>query len=356
MPDGATKLVDFRKVKDSVSIIQLLDRYGVELRKEGSDSLVGCCPIHDGSNDRSFRVSIGKNAWKCFGRCDAGGNILDFVAAMEDVSVRDAAVTIADWFGIDDADYKRSGRANGRQKGESTGRSRRGDRPKGRRAATSSTREGVAEDDSDKSEETAEPEFKSNPPLPFELKNLDPEDESVIALGVMPDTLAEFGAGFCKSGMMKGRVAIPIRDGVGVLLGYAGRTTRERDERYKYPDKFHKEWELYNLNRGTTCLQYEDKGLIIVFDFFDVFHLFEAGIENVIALMDTTISERQAEKFKYLQIPDERVTVFVSESDADDAADVVARLTRFVHTRLIVVAECDTILELPVDQIAALLS
>ena len=27
--------------------------------------------------------------------------------------------------------------------------------------------------------------------------------------------------------------------------------------------------------------------LIVVFDFFDVFHLFEAGIENVVALIDT---------------------------------------------------------------------
>ena len=87
MPDEARDLVDFKKVKERVSITQILDHYKVELKREGDDSLVGCCPIHDGTNDRSFRASISKNAWKCFGRCDAGGNILDFVAAMEDVSV-----------------------------------------------------------------------------------------------------------------------------------------------------------------------------------------------------------------------------------------------------------------------------
>ncbi len=36
-----------------------------------------------------------------------------------------------------------------------------------------------------------------------------------------------------------------------------------------------------------TCIRFDEMGLIVVFDFFDVFHLFEAGIENVVALMDT---------------------------------------------------------------------
>ncbi len=93
-----------------------------------------------------------------------------------------------------------------------------------------------------------------------------------------------------------------------------------------------------------------------MFDFFDVFHLFEAGTENVVALMDTAISETQAEKLTYLQIPGERITMLVSEAQADDATEVVVRLARFAHTRLIVAAECDTIPEFPVDQIDELLS
>ena len=76
-------------------------------------------------------------------------------------------------------------------------------------------------------------------------------------------------------------------------------------------------------------------------------------VEHVIALMDTAISETQAEKLKYLQVPGERITVFVSETDA---ADVVAKLTRIAHTRLVVVAECDTITDLATDEIEELLS
>ena len=156
--------------------------------------------------------------------------------------------------------------------------------------------------------------------------------------------------------MMKGRIAIPIREFGGALLGYAGRATREGDERYKYPEKFRREYELYNLDRATTCLQYEDNGLIVVFDFFDVFHLFEAGIENVVALMDTTVSETQAEKLACLQVPGGQLTMLVSEADAHAAGDVVVKLARFAYTRLIVVAECESIVEIPVEQIEELLS
>jgi len=54
--------------------------------------------------------------------------------------------------GIDDADYERPG-SKSRQKAKPGDRSRRAERPKGRREATSSTREPVTKDDSEKSEE-----------------------------------------------------------------------------------------------------------------------------------------------------------------------------------------------------------
>ncbi len=41
---------------------------------------------------------------------------------------------------------------------------------------------------------------------------------------------------------------------------------------------------------------------------------------------------------------------------ADDATEVVVRLARFAHTRLVVVAECDAITELAADEIEELLS
>src|SRR6266699_297461 len=91
--------VDFKAVKDATSMQMVLEHYQVNwLRKEKAE-LVGRCPIHQGEGDRAFHVSLSKNAFNCFS-CKARGNVLDFVAAMEKCSVRDAALKLAEWFSI----------------------------------------------------------------------------------------------------------------------------------------------------------------------------------------------------------------------------------------------------------------
>jgi hypothetical protein len=91
--------VYFEQVKRAVSIEAVTARYGVELKGRG-DTLKGCCPIHNGSNPTQFTVSLKKGLWHCFGDCERGGSIIEFVAAMENVEARDAALMIARWFAI----------------------------------------------------------------------------------------------------------------------------------------------------------------------------------------------------------------------------------------------------------------
>jgi DNA primase len=96
-----TRWVNYRELKEAVSIEQVLDRYGLlaGLTRRG-DNLEGACPIHGGHSPRQFRVRATKNAYHCFS-CDAGGNTLDFVAAMEDVEIRPAALLLVDWFKLE---------------------------------------------------------------------------------------------------------------------------------------------------------------------------------------------------------------------------------------------------------------
>jgi DNA primase len=97
----SSDFVSFALVKKSVSIVQILDHYGITNSfKRTSDSLVGPCPIDGGSNKTCFRVSASKSCFKCFGKCKTGGNILDFVSRKEGVSIRDAALLISDWFNL----------------------------------------------------------------------------------------------------------------------------------------------------------------------------------------------------------------------------------------------------------------
>ena len=101
-----TEWVDFKKVKEAVIVQMVLDHYGIRNLTRKQDELRGSCPIHNGSpKSKNFTVNIRKNAFQCFSKdCGARGNVLDFVAAMEHCSVRDAALKLHQWFKIGESD------------------------------------------------------------------------------------------------------------------------------------------------------------------------------------------------------------------------------------------------------------
>ena len=85
--------VNFAELKQRVSIVDVLAHYGIldSLRaRKGGDELVGKCPWHSSSSSDPFRVSVSKNAFRCFG-CNAQGNVIGLVETQEELSTRDAA-------------------------------------------------------------------------------------------------------------------------------------------------------------------------------------------------------------------------------------------------------------------------
>ena len=87
--------VDFKAVKAAVSMEMILGRYQVNWLRKNGDELRGRCPIHQGEGTDTLHVNVSKGAFQCFS-CKARGNVLDFVAAMEKISVRDAALKLAE--------------------------------------------------------------------------------------------------------------------------------------------------------------------------------------------------------------------------------------------------------------------
>jgi DNA primase len=76
-----------------------------------------------------------------------------------------------------------------------------------------------------------------NSPLDFELKHLDPDHPYLIDRGFSPETIQRFGLGYCGKGLMRGRIAIPLHNSQGRLVGYAGRLVDDEavdDEHPKY--------------------------------------------------------------------------------------------------------------------------
>lgn len=88
----------FEAVKQFVTTREVAEMYGVKVQRNG----MACCPFHD---DRSPSMKLDKR-FHCFG-CGADGDAVDFVARLYELPVRDAAMKIADDFGIP---YERYGK------------------------------------------------------------------------------------------------------------------------------------------------------------------------------------------------------------------------------------------------------
>jgi putative transposase len=96
--------IDFREFRRQVGIQHVLDRLGFwdSMRGHGSQRR-GPCPLHDQPHEdhRSFSVNTQSNVFRCFHpECQAQGNALDLWAAVHHLPVYDAAVHLAQTFGI----------------------------------------------------------------------------------------------------------------------------------------------------------------------------------------------------------------------------------------------------------------
>ncbi|MBA7490567.1 DNA primase [subsurface metagenome] len=309
-----TGWVDFKKIKEKVSMEDILGHYGLlKGLKRKENELVGFCPIHDGRRQKKgcFCANTAKNMWHCFS-CGAGGNVLDFVSLMESVDIRQAGLLIQKWFGIVSGEDRKLAK----EKEEV-------ERPK-------------------RKKKKAEPEEAANPPLTFELKTLDSKHAYLKERGLKKETIKEFGLGYCKRGLMERRVVIPIHSEKGELIAYAGRYPGDPPEgelKYKLPPKFKKSLVVFNLNRVKDTG--EDKGLILVKDFFDVFNLWQSGYKNVVALMGTSMSNEQ-ERLIVQAVGGKGKVALMFDSDEDGRSgsqDALTRLVSQVYVKLVKLGE-----------------
>lgn len=81
----------FEAVKENVTTRQAVEFYGIRVQRNG----MACCPFHD---DRTPSMKV-DNRFHCFG-CGADGDVIDFVSRLFELPCREAAVKLADDFGI----------------------------------------------------------------------------------------------------------------------------------------------------------------------------------------------------------------------------------------------------------------
>lgn len=257
---GMKGWADFRAVKQAVSLEAVLRYYQVPGLRRHRDQLQGCCPIHRGRRDDSFRVHLAKNVFHCFA-CQARGNVLDFVAEMEKCSMRQAALRLQQWFGIS----------------APVGSGVAWPQP----AGAGSVRKG----------QLVREKEGCNPPLPFALTGVQHSHPYLAQRGIDAATAVEFGVGFYAGpGLLSGRIVIPIHNEGGQIVAYAGRALDGVLPKYKLPAGFRKGLEFFNLQRATAT---GSKTVVLVEGYFDCLRVHQAGFPWVVALMGSSLSVEQ---------------------------------------------------------------
>lgn len=273
--------VEFGAVKAGVSMEAVLRLYGVDgLKKSGRNQLRGRCPIQRRGGDDAFHASLAKNAFQCF-FCGAHGNVLDFVAAMEGCSVRQAALQLQECFAVGG---------------------------------------GASESAAGSGEPKLVPEKEGNPPLRLRLRGVDPGHPYLAGRGIAVATARYFGVGFFAGpGLMSGRIVIPIGDASGRTAAYCGRSLDGQAPRYKLPAGFRKSLVLFNLRRAAAC---GSDRVVVVEGFFDCMKVHQAGLASVVALMGCSLS---AEQESLLLDRFDRVILMLDGDAAGRAASRVIR-------------------------------
>lgn len=346
--------VDFKAIKAAADFRPVLEHYGIELKAKGAE-LVGLCPFHRDTKP-SFRVNLEKQVFHCFG-CGAKGNVLDFVSRKEGVTIRASAEFVAGWCNLNEAKSPVLGGTDIAPPVQKT-------LPRGSTALATGSEGVEAATDTPGAGKTAsagsEAPEEVNRPLTFALK-LDPEHPYLAERGLTQATIATFGLGYCSRGVMKGRIAIPIHNGGGELVAYAGRWPGNppgEEPKYKLPDGFKKSLVLYNLNR-VVALKPKPAArlpvpLIVVEGYWSVFRLHQLGHPNVVALMGRDLSAAQE---SLIAEHAERVIVLLDgdEPGREAAAEIVGRLARRVYIQVLALSEGSEPDTLAEDALRALL-
>jgi hypothetical protein len=270
---STTYRIDFAEIKRAVAmpaVAQFLNLAG--LKPRGAHQLRGPCPFC--KNPESFVVSSdgGKDktgAFFCF-KCDAGGDQLELVSLA---------------------------RGHGR-------RDRQGalDAAKELHAAFIA-KEDVGEARKPRDRSDASPQPLAGKRQGFDpdayAKTLDPEHEALADLGLDPETLRDWKAGYASSGVHRGRLALAVTARDGAVAGYVGRAIKpEASPRLLAPNGLAPEKFIFGADRVTSGQ------LFLARDPLDVLKAAQSGVGNVVAVLTEDIAGIQLESLAALM--DER--------------------------------------------------
>ena len=287
-PSTIERIVDAANISDVVSEFVTLKKRGV--------NLLGLCPFHN-EKTPSFTVSPAKGIFKCFG-CGKGGNSVNFVMELEQLSYPDALRWLAKKFHIE-IEEKEESQEEKQQKDEresmmivSAFAQRYFSRfllkeNEGRTIGLSYLRErGIRDDIMTKFELGYCPDGK------------DLFTQAARREGYKMEFLEKTGLTIKRDDWVRdrfgGRVIFPVHNVAGRVIAFGGRTLTNDKKVAKYlnsPESeiYHKGRTLYGIYQAKRDITRLDK-CYLVEGYTDVLSFHQAGIENVVASSGTSLT------------------------------------------------------------------
>ena len=294
MPQIPQNTID--KIRDQADIVDVISRE-VELKRKGVNYF-GICPFHD-ENTPSFSVSQSKQIYKCFGGCDAGGNVFTFIMEFYKLTFFESAKLLADRYNIilDISDNYSSSNEY-------------------------SFLKEVHENASLIFQQNLFSDIGKEPLQYLKKRNLTEEIIRKFRIGFAIDgwngLINKIGPKYnnetsklLKTGLFsrsekgtvydrfRSRIIFPISHQSGDVIAFGGRDYNKNDQA-KYLNSpetaiYQKSNVLYGLNVTKSAItNSNNKYIILVEGYMDLLQLYQAGIEPVVAVSGTSLTKNHA--------------------------------------------------------------
>lgn len=291
VPQYSEELLE--KIRNAIDIVDLIGKK-VELKQSGRN-YVGLCPFH-GEKTPSFNVNTVNQLYYCFG-CGRGGNVFNFVMAIEEVSFPESVHILAKQANVElpnitpeqkkrTEKFEQLVRVN-HLAAQYYYRSLRSDAgKKARNYLIKRNISGTLARDFYLGYATAEWNGLLNFLLESDVSLEIAEEAGLIVRG--------------KNGYydrFRNRIIFPILDYRGRFIGFGGRIIGDEQPKYlNSPETpvFQKNRIMYGLNWARETIREKDS-VVVVEGYTDCLALSEKGISNVVASLGTSFTQQHAE-------------------------------------------------------------
>lgn len=308
-----------QEIKDRLDIVEIVGET-VKLRRSGS-GYSGFCPFHDNKNTPAFVVWPESGTWKCFGACNEGGDLFDFVMKRHGWDFTTAMEYLAQRAGVQLVPVT----PESQQKADEHERLYQLleklvvfyrhallNTPAGKIARDYLARRAVAPQTSEQFEIGYSPNSWDSALNYLSEKGFSTAE--MIAAGVLSHK-EETNRYYDR---FRNRLMLPIRNDKGRVVGFGARAFSDEDSP-KYlnspqNDVFDKGNVLYGLYQAKKAIR-EQKQVVLVEGYLDVISAHQAGYQNVVCAMGTALTERQMRLLK------QHSTALIMALDADAAGE-----------------------------------